>query len=165
MHEVRAYQIYLTLEPELVDMLESANRLLFIGVGNVLKSDDGVGVIICNQIIERANITTLTVEVSIENYIGKINSLNPGTIVILDCMELGSSPGSSRLVALDDVEDITFNTHNISLGRLADFFKYPTYILGIQPQTTAFGDELSPPVLTAANRLISEINQTNKDHG
>ena len=106
-------------------MMESTDRLLFIGVGNVLKSDDGVGVIICNQIIERSNIKSLTVEVSIENYIGKINSMNPGTIVLLDCMELGSNPGAYRLVALDQVEDITFNTHNISLGRLGDFFHYP----------------------------------------
>ena len=140
-------------------MMESNDRLLFIGVGNLLKSDDGVGVIICNQIIERSNIRTLTVEVSIENYIGKINSMNPGTIVLLDCMELGSNPGTYRLVALDQVEDITFNTHNISLGRLGDFFNYPTYVLGIQPQTTAFGDQLSPPVQDAAHRIIRQINQ------
>ena len=140
-------------------MMESNDRLLFIGVGNVLKSDDGVGVIICNQIIERSNIKTLTVEVSIENYIGKINSMNPGTIVLLDCMELGSNPGAYRLVALDQVEDITFNTHNISLGRLGDFFHYPAYVLGIQPQTTAFGDQLSPPVQDAAHRIIRQINQ------
>ena len=149
------------LEPNLVDLLEKANRLLFIGVGNVLKSDDGVGVIISRQIIERSNISVLTVEVSIENYIGKINSLNPETIVIVDCMELGSGPGSFRLVALDDIEDITFNTHNISLGRLGDFFHYPTYVLGIQPKTTAFGDELSSPVLETANLIISQINQQN----
>ena len=140
-------------------MMESNDQLLFIGVGNVLKSDDGVGVIICNQIIERSNIRTLTVEVSIENYIGKINSMNPGTIVLLDCMELGSNPGTYRLVALDQVEDITFNTHNISLGKLGDFFHYPTYVLGIQPQTTAFGDQLSPPVQDAAHRIIRQINQ------
>ena len=97
-------------------MLNNANRLLFIGVGNVLKSDDGVGVIISRQITERPKIRALTVEVSIENYIGKINSMDPETIVILDCMELGSSAGSYRLVALDQVEDITFNTHNISNG-------------------------------------------------
>ena len=145
-------------------MIGGASRLLFIGVGNVLKSDDGVGVSISKQIIERPNISTLTVEVSIENYIGKINSLHPEAIVILDCMELGSSPGSCRLLALDDVEDITFNTHNISLGQLGDFFHYPTYVLGIQPQTVAFGDDLSPPVLNAANRIISQINQINKYH-
>ncbi len=145
--------------PDLTDILEEANRLLFIGVGNVLKSDDGVGVIISRHIVERPEISTLTVEVSIENYIGKINSMKPGEIVIIDCMELGSEPGTFRLLTLDKVEDITFNTHNISLGRLGDFFNYPTYVLGIQPQNVAFGDELSPPVLEAANQITRQINQ------
>ncbi|MCK5134160.1 MAG: hydrogenase maturation protease [Bacteroidales bacterium] len=143
----------------MTDILEEANRLLFIGVGNVLKSDDGVGVIISRHIVERPEISTLTVEVSIENYIGKINSMKPGEIVIIDCMELGSEPGTFRLLTLDKVEDITFNTHNISLGRLGDFFNYPTYVLGIQPQNVAFGDELSPPVLEAANQITRQINQ------
>ena len=145
--------------PDLTDILQEANRLLFIGVGNVLKSDDGVGVIISRNIVERPGVSILTVEVSIENYIGKINSMEPEEIVIIDCMELGSEPGTFRLLTLDKVEDITFNTHNISLARLGDFFNYPTYVLGIQPQNVAFGDELSSPVLEAANKIIHQINQ------
>ena len=148
--------------PDLAELLKNANRLLFVGVGNVLKRDDGAGVVISRQIAERPNIRALTVEVSIENYIGKINSMEPGEIVILDCMELGSAPGETRVVALDQVEDITFNTHNISLGRLEDFFHYPTYVLGIQPQTIEIGDTLSPPVQKTVNRIIHQINQTSQ---
>ena len=148
--------------PELEELLERANRLLFIGVGNVLKRDDGVGVVISNQIIERPDIKSLTVEVSIENYIGKINSLEPGEIVIVDCMELGSNPGTYRLLTLENVEDITFNTHNISLGRVGDFFQYPSYVLGIQPKSVEFGDHLSPPVQDSADRIVRLINQQNK---
>jgi hydrogenase 3 maturation protease len=145
--------------PELKELLDRASRLLFIGVGNVLKRDDGIGVLISKQIIERPGILSLTVEVSIENYIGKINSLEPDEIVIIDCMELGSPPGSYRLVSLDDVEDITFNTHNISLGRLGDFFEYPSYVLGIQPESLEFGDTLTPHVENASRKIIQQINQ------
>jgi hydrogenase 3 maturation protease len=143
---------------ELKNLLTRADRLLFVGVGNVLKSDDGVGVKISRQIVNRPNIFAITVEVSIENYIGKINSMQPGEIVILDCMDLGASPGSCRLLAIEEVEDLTFNTHNISLGRLRDFFPYPAYVLGIQPQTVAFGDELSAPVQKRADMIIRQIN-------
>ena len=144
--------------PELEELLEKASRLLFVGVGNLLKSDDGVGVVISRQIIERPAIQSLTVEVSIENYIGKINSLEPEEIVLIDCMELGSSPGTFRLLGLDDVEDITFNTHNISLGRLGDFFLCPTYVLGVQPGSVEFGESLSPAVQDAVRRIIKVIN-------
>lgn len=145
--------------PELSELLENATRLLFIGVGNILKCDDGVGVVISRQIRERPDILSLTVEVSIENYIGKINSMKPETLVILDCMELGSAPGTYRILALDHVEDITFNTHNISLGRLGDFFRFPSYVLGIQPLSVEFGEKLSPPVLRTSHRIINQINQ------
>ena len=146
----------------LADLLEQTRRLLFIGVGNVLKSDDGVGVIISRQIVERPGILSLTVEVSIENYIGKINSREPEEIVIIDCMDLGSSPGTYRLMELKNVEDITFNTHNISLSKLGDFFHYPTFVLGVQPQSVEFGEELSPSVMDSANRIVNMINQTNR---
>lgn len=146
----------------LADLLEQTRRLLFIGVGNVLKSDDGVGVIISRQIVERPGILSLTVEVSIENYIGKINSREPEEIVIIDCMDLGSSPGTYRLMELKNVEDITFNTHNISLCKLGDFFHYPTYVLGVQPRSVEFGEELSPSVMDSANRIVNMINQTNR---
>jgi hydrogenase maturation protease len=132
--------------------------LLFVGVGNLLKSDDGVGAVISNQIIERAGIKALTVEVSIENYIGKIQSLVPEEMVIIDCMELGAPPGTYRLLELDSLEDLTFNTHNISLGRLGDFFSWPTFVLGIQPETLSLGQVLSPPVLQTATRIIDLIN-------
>ena len=144
--------------PELKELIDRASRLLFIGVGNVLKRDDGVGVVISRQIIEKPDVLVLTVEVSIENYIGKINSMEPEEIVIIDCMDLGAHPGSYRLLDLAEVEDITFNTHNISLGRLGDFFQFPSYVLGIQPLSVEFGDRLSPPVEEAARQIVQQIN-------
>ena len=69
-------------------------KLLFVGIGNVLKSDDGVGVYISRQIIESKKNSVLTVEVSIENYIGKINSLAPDVLILIDCVEMNSPPGT-----------------------------------------------------------------------
>ena len=37
---------------------------------------------------------TLTVEVSLENYIGKINSINPDILVLIDCVEMGIVSGN-----------------------------------------------------------------------
>lgn len=140
-------------------MIRGAGNILFIGIGNVLKSDDGIGVEISNRIHNRGKIRSLTVEVSIENYIGKINSMAPERVVLIDCMDFGSGPGSYRLMPLENVEDRTFNTHNISLGRFGEFIPFPAYILGIQPQTLEFGDRLSAPVQHAADEIVRLINQ------
>ena len=73
-------------------------KILFVGIGNLLKKDDGVGVYISRKIKNKGNISSLTVEVSIENYIGKINSLNPDILVLIDCVDMKSAPGTFKLL-------------------------------------------------------------------
>ncbi len=73
------------MHKSLEDLILPEDRsILFVGIGNVLKSDDGAGVYISRNIRKRGNISSLTVEVSIENYIGKINSLDPDILVLID---------------------------------------------------------------------------------
>lgn len=143
---------------DLAYRLARATDLLIIGVGNVLRSDDGAGVYICRRISERPGLRTLCVEVSIENYIGKIQSMKPSEIILIDCMELGGKAGSFRLLGINELEDMTFNTHNISLGKWKDFFPFPARVLGIQPRELGFGETLSPPVLRSAKRIIRLFN-------
>ena len=144
---------------------QNDKRILFVGIGNVLKQDDGVGVYISRNIKVTEHIFSLTVEVSIENYIGKINSLNPDILVLIDCVDLKQVPGSSRLLPLEEIQDMTFNTHNISLKRLSDFFKVPTFILGIQPEKVDFGENISYIVKKVANSIIHLINKKEVHHG
>ncbi|MBN2667243.1 MAG: hydrogenase maturation protease [Bacteroidales bacterium] len=140
-------------------LTQTGRKILFVGIGNVLKQDDGAGVYISNRIVERDNIGTLTVEVSIENYIGKINSLNPDILVLIDCMNTGSPPGSAVLLPVERVMDLTFNTHNISLKNIADFFTAEVYILGIQPVSIDFGENISYLVRIVSNEIINLINK------
>jgi hydrogenase 3 maturation protease len=139
-------------------LAQKDKNILFIGIGNLLKQDDGVGVCISRKIKSRAGISALTVEVSIENYIGKINSLAPDILVLIDCMELGMLPGTYKLLEISQVLDLTFNTHNISLSRLKEFFNMTVYILGIQPEKVDFGENLSYLVKENADSIIKLIN-------
>ena len=138
---------------------ETNKKKLFVGIGNVLKSDDGVGVYISNKLKESSDIQKLTVEVSIENYIGKINSVNPDVLILVDCVDYGKSAGYVELLSAEKVKDFTLNTHNISLKRISELFKMPVYILGIQPENVQFGENISDTVLESANKLIKRINQ------
>ena len=106
-------------------LLQEEKKILFAGIGNLLKSDDGTGVYISTRIKKSDHISSLNVEVSIENYIGKINSLNPDILVLIDCMDLNSAPGTCKLLPVRLVKDLTFTTHNISLSRLSEFFILP----------------------------------------
>jgi hydrogenase 3 maturation protease len=140
-------------------------RILFAGIGNLLKSDDGAGVYISSRIKKSFHISSLNVEVSIENYIGKINSLNPDILVLIDCVDMNSAPGTCKLLPVRLVKDLTFTTHNISLNRLSEFFIMPVYILGIQPKKIDFGEKISYIVKDVADKLIQLINKQEVHYG
>jgi hydrogenase 3 maturation protease len=137
-------------------------RILFVGIGNLLKMDDGVGVYISSRIRNISGISALTVEVSIENYIGKINSLNPDILVLIDCVDMKLPPGSCKLIPVSQTEDLTFNTHNISLRRVTDFFEMKVYLMGIQPEKIDFGENMSYIVKEEADKIITFINSFEK---
>ncbi len=140
-------------------------KILFVGIGNLLKMDDGVGVYISRKIKNKGTISSLTVEASIENYIGKINSLNPDLLVLIDCLDMKSTPGTFKLLAVSQIQDLTFNTHNISLRRLSEFFSMPVFILGIQPEKIEFGENISYLVKNVADKIIKQINKQEVHHG
>lgn len=144
----------------LIQLIKETNKVkLFVGIGNVLKSDDGIGVYISNHIKESKSIQKLTVEVSIENYLGKINSLNSDVLILIDCVDFGKQPGYVEMLPVEQVKDFTFNTHNISLKKISELFKMPVFILGIQPGSIDFGEEISETVLKTAQNILEIINQ------
>ena len=151
---------------KITELLERGDRtILFVGIGNLLRQDDGAGVYISNRIRERKNIRVITAEASIENYIGKINSTKHDLLVLIDCANMQRPPGTWDLILPEQVNDLTFNTHNISLNKLSGFFKKEVMILAIQPETVAFGENLSYIVLEACRRIIELINKKEVQNG
>lgn len=139
-------------------------KILFTGIGNVLRSDDGAGVYICKGIIPGKNIDTIIVEVSIENYIQKINDLDPDTLILVDCVNFNKEPGYSDLLPIDKIVDFTTNTHNISLKRVAEFFQMEVLVLGIQPASVSFGENMTGEVKESADNIIQNINRIVQSH-
>ena len=134
-------------------------RFLFVGIGNVLLSDDGVGVYICKRLTASKNINILIVEVSIENYIKKINDYNPDVLILVDCVNFNKEPGYADLLPVEQIKDFTTNTHNISLKRISEFFKMEVLMLGIQPASVSFGENLTKEVKRSSDLIAENINQ------
>ena len=144
---------------QLRDLLsDKSTRILFAGIGNVLKSDDGAGVYISSRIKPTGTVSSLTVEMGIENHIGKINRLKPDILILIDCVDFDKDPGYYDFLPVGEVRDFTFHTHNISLKKISELFAMPVYILGIQPENLSFGENLSVKIKEAADRIIETIN-------
>jgi hydrogenase 3 maturation protease len=138
---------------------QKGKKILFVGIGNVLRSDDGVGVYICSKIHKSPYLDTLIVEVSIENYIKKINDLDPDILVLIDCADLNRAPGYAEMLPVAKVKDFTQGTHNISLKRVSEFFKMKVLVLGVQPGLLSIGEELTSQVKKSADRIVNDINR------
>ncbi len=132
--------------------------VLFIGIGNVLKHDDAVGVYIGNSLLDLGISKCVVVEQSIEKFVGKINNTPHEILIFLDAVSFGKEPGYTELIPVNKLLDQTSNTHNISLGRVAEFFDHPVHVLGIQPASVKFGEGMSAVVLEAADRIVEEIS-------
>ncbi|MGC9471100.1 MAG: hydrogenase maturation protease [Bacteroidales bacterium] len=135
-----------------------SERILFAGIGNLLRSDDGVGVMLCRKIIPSESRQILLAEMSIENYIGKINRLAPEKLILVDCVDFGRRPGYWKFLPVEELKETTFHTHHISLKTVSELFDMPVWILGIQPRSLEFGESLSPDVQATADHLAEIIN-------
>lgn len=133
-------------------------KVLIIGIGNHLRSDDGVGPKIIEQLRASAKVALLNAETNIERYIEPIRNSGASTLLFIDSMSLGQKPGHYELVSIDAIRDFSFNSHNISLKRLKDFFHMPAFVLGIEPETLKVGEKLSPGVQMAADKITKALN-------
>ena len=140
-------------------------KILFVGIGNLLRRDDGVGVHICGKSQTNDIVNKLNTEVSIENYIGKINETAPDLLILIDCVDFGRKPGYFSMLPAEKLQGSLYNTHNISLKRLSDFFKMQLFILGIQPESIAFGENISYIVKNSADMILKHINKKEVHHG
>jgi hydrogenase maturation protease len=134
------------------------SRMLWVGMGNRLKSDDGAGIYITGQLQNKGLKQVIIAENSIENYIGKINRLKPHSVILIDAVDFGQEPGFYKLTTVNEISDTTSNTHNLSLPVISSFIEAADIqVLGIQPENVLFGTELSKKVKEACNQIVKDI--------
>ena len=134
------------------------DKTIILGIGNTLRSDDGVGSLLAARIKEKTPFIVWDAAMSAENYLEKIIKENPATVVIIDAADFGGKPGEFRELEAGDLQTVNlFSTHNASLSLLINYLqghiKADIIILIIQPKTTKFGDILSPQVQAALDEL------------
>ena len=90
---------------------------------------------------------------------GIMTRQNIDILILIDAVDMGASPGTTKTLSINQIQDMTFNTHSISLARFSDFFKMEIFIVGIQPEKIEFGENISYIVQDEADRLIGIINK------
>ncbi len=142
--------------------LHGYRRLVVAGVGNILKTDDGLGV----EVIRRLgtlpkNVLTVDCGTVPETYLGPIVKFRPSHVLIVDAADIASNPGATRLVPPEEISGLSLSTHALPLSVFADYLKNridaDVALLAIQPKTIDFGGTLSPEVQETIDWLCSLI--------
>ena len=144
----------------MLDHLKShlKGKVAILGIGNTLRSDDGIGSILASRIKDKVPYMVYDAGPSPENYLEKIIKEKPDSILIIDAVDFGGEPGEVREVEGDDIKTVNlFSTHNASISLVINYLqnnlKIDIIILIIQPKTIIFGDNLSPEITDTLNKL------------
>jgi hydrogenase maturation protease len=146
-------------------------EVLVLGVGNVLLSDDGIGVHAVRRLATDPSSETPQVRIVDGGTLGlELLPLvdDARALLLIDAVELGAPPGTVVLLRGEDLRDHLggkMSAHQAGVGdlvavaRLLGKLPERTSLVGVQPAALDVGLELSPPVeaaLADAIRLIRE---------
>lgn len=133
-------------------------KVVILGIGNTLRSDDGAGSILARRINGKVAFRVFDAGPSPENYLEKIIKEKPQTIVIVDAVDFGGKPGEVSILEGQTIETVNFfSTHNASISLAINYLQSrlaaDIIILAIQPGSLVFGDTLSQPIEEALTQL------------
>jgi hydrogenase maturation protease len=146
---------------------DSPPKIVILGVGNLLLSDEGVGVHIADELLK----TSLPPEVSvIEGGTDGFRLLNIITeadrLIIIDALKGDAPPGSIYRFDIGEVHSAPsgFKTsvHQIGILEVLDLSeligKTPhTTVIGVEPKSLEMGMELSPEIKAKIPRIIELV--------
>ncbi len=148
-------------------MIRTRTGVVVIGIGNIVRSDDGLGV----RTVERLRES--------HQYPPEVDLIDGGTIgllllphlagarlaIIIDAINTGVAAGALIRI-VDPIGAFTtgLTPHDVGLAdlldaaRMTDAWPETLILHGVQPLSTAIGTDLTPPVMGALDRLAGAIN-------
>ncbi|MGB9720827.1 MAG: hydrogenase 3 maturation endopeptidase HyCI [bacterium] len=149
--------------------INHARKICILAVGNIKRGDDAAGPQIFIMISSRLkrhklrDLLLINAGETPENFSGNIRKFQPTLTIIIDTCISGKKPGTIYLVNPEQIQFNDISTHRLPLSMFTRFLEQtiPTrvIILGIEPEKMNFGDDISPEVNKALDRLVSLIVQ------
>lgn len=144
----------------------SRSKIVIVGIGNVLKGDDGFGPILINRIKNKIRAVCLDAATVPENYIGLIAREKPDLVLLIDAVSSSDTrPGEIYLYNPESICCLnTISTHNSSLSLFVSilsqecsanrrYASHKIYLIGFNSKNLNFDTTLSEPAQEAASEL------------
>jgi hydrogenase 3 maturation protease len=167
----------LTLKTQLHSRFKTATRIAFLGVGSELRGDDAAGLLVAEHLEEILPASlgrgkewkVFLGGTAPENFTGVIKGFNPSHVVIIDSADMRGKAGEVRIIDPQQLSGITFCTHQLPLNIMVDYMRESLQcevtIIGIQPQSLAFGEGISQQVHDAVHGVAEAIKDALSERG
>ena len=135
---------------------------VIIGIGNILKGDDGAGPLVCEQLMH-AKICAEVIDAGTvpENYIQPIIKKGPQNLLVIDAIDFGAPPGTIRIFEPEQLSSHVISTHSLSPRLFVDMVRrdisIDVYFAGIQPAQIQLGQSISQQVSLAIKQLSKTL--------
>jgi hydrogenase 3 maturation protease len=158
--------------------IKQSNKLVILGIGNYLKSDDGFGIYVIESLVKNYEksfkdvnlekevniitdrLTLINSGVVPENFTDVLKRENPDKIIMIDAALMKQKPGTLRIVESEEISETGFSTHALPLTIIIKYIKSyintEILIIGIEPTDLTFGEPLSGIIKEEADKF-SEI--------
>ncbi|MFA5146770.1 MAG: hydrogenase maturation protease [Candidatus Omnitrophota bacterium] len=152
--------------PELRSTLKDRikGRPAIVGIGNIMRGDDGLGPRLVELLKARAvNARLFDCGTAPENYIFPILSTDCNTIILVDAADFSERAGDINIFDLEEISKVSFSTHNPSPRLLTDLLRtgrdnLDIFVISVQPKTTTLGEGISREVNDGLD-LLADIFQ------
>ncbi len=141
---------------------KSFGQVVFVGVGNRMRGDDGIGPALIDLLKEKVP-HAIDAGYAPENYTSAVKRLKPAVIVFIDAVKFDECPaGYARLLDMSEIEQRRISVHNLSLDTIMGYLKEETgadvFMIGVQPKKIMDEERLSPDVAAALKEIENAIS-------
>jgi hydrogenase maturation protease len=145
-----------------------SRKIAVIGVGNSLRRDDGIGVMILESLLKfykREGIDYLNFATASFDLINRIKDYN--RILLIDGINADLSAGELKIFKLEDIKwdpkAASASTHELNLKDLFELsknlgLKTKVYVAGIQVENTSFGEGLTEALENRKEDIVKQIS-------
>ena len=158
-----------SFENGLKEFITDAEKIAILGIGNDLRTDDGLGPYIVNAIkFDHPDVMIENVGSVPEGFARPLAEFGAKRILMIDAADMQKVPGHIELVTKNRIGGINISTHSMPLSFLMMYLEQETggesILLGVQPKNLQFGEGLTEEIQEVSDNIISSIERLLKEH-
>lgn len=136
--------------------------VVVMGIGNPCCGDDAAGSLVARKVSHVLGQRAIDAQDVPENYLCQVADLQPDTVLLIDSVDLNSSPGA---VALLDKRQIGMHwpsTHRVPICLLMNYLEQQAHarvmLIAIQPYQMGFLQAMTPAVSSSVEAVAGALN-------